>query len=136
MPKRPNFYCDFYCAAWDGLRGHATGRHGTGSSPLPGGVAGRPRWGCSRGVEGLVARSSGSRRAYKGVHHLPPRKPRQVRHQEGKRCGDGTGDLDHRVVWHLRRPPVECYPEPWQAVGAVLARRQTCIGETCLLHRG
>lgn len=72
MPKRPNFYCDFYCAAWDGLRGHATGRHGTGSSPLPGGVAGRSRWGCSQGVEGLVARSSGSRRAYKGVHSSVP----------------------------------------------------------------
>jgi hypothetical protein len=66
MPRRPDFYCDF-CAAWDGLRGYDTGRNGTGSRPLPSRVAGRPRWGCSRGVEGLVARSSGSRRAYTGV---------------------------------------------------------------------
>jgi hypothetical protein len=67
MSPGPDFDCDFYCAVWDGLRGRTTGRHGTGSPPLPSGVAGRPRWGCSRGVEGLVARSSGSRRAYKGV---------------------------------------------------------------------
>jgi hypothetical protein len=26
MPKRPNFYRDFYRAAWDGLRGRTTGR--------------------------------------------------------------------------------------------------------------
>ena len=41
MSPGPDFYCDFYCAAWDGLRGRATGRHGSGSAPLLSGVAGR-----------------------------------------------------------------------------------------------
>ena len=31
MPKRPNFYCDFYCAVWDGLRDPGTGWDETGS---------------------------------------------------------------------------------------------------------
>jgi hypothetical protein len=48
MPRRPDFYRDLYCAAWDGLRGRATGRHGTGSPSLPSGVAGWHRWGRQR----------------------------------------------------------------------------------------
>lgn len=60
MPERPDFYCFFYCAAGDGLRGPGTARH------QPGSLAGlSPRLAGSRNVRarGRAARcprSSGS----------------------------------------------------------------------------
>jgi hypothetical protein len=60
MPGRPDFYCDFYCAAWDGLRWSGTGGH------EPRGRAGRirsaipPVGPASARSAGRSARSSGS----------------------------------------------------------------------------
>jgi hypothetical protein len=60
MPWQPDFYCFFYCAAWDRPRGIGTHHHGTGSQPL---VEAAPR--CSRrrpnrGLGAFGGRSSGS----------------------------------------------------------------------------
>lgn len=61
MPRRPDFYCDFYCAAWDGLREPGTGSDQSGSGA---GLNARPTASRSASAGGRAARcprSSGSR---------------------------------------------------------------------------
>jgi len=61
MPQRPDFYCFFYCAAWDPQRGAVTQRHGTGSRRLAVAVPSGPRRRPDRVVGTRGGRSSGSR---------------------------------------------------------------------------
>lgn len=62
MPKRPDFYCDFYCAPWDGLRETGTPGHRWGSRPSRRGTCGAPLLSLDRGTWSGDPRSSGSRR--------------------------------------------------------------------------
>ena len=60
MPKRPDFYCDFYCAACDGLREPGTPGDSAGSHPSPRDLAGAPRACLDGSGRAAVPRSSGS----------------------------------------------------------------------------
>lgn len=60
MPKRPDFYCDFYCAAWDGLREPGTPRYGRGSRRLRRGSPEASLRDVARGARSVVPRPSGS----------------------------------------------------------------------------
>lgn len=53
MPKRPDFYCDFYCAAWDGLREPGTGSRQPGSRTA---LNARPTVSRSASLRGRAAR--------------------------------------------------------------------------------
>ena len=61
MSQRPDFYCFFYCAAWDRPRRTGTQRHGTGFQPLVETAPSGPRRQRSRGIGTVGGRSSGSR---------------------------------------------------------------------------
>jgi len=70
MSPGPDFYCDFYCGVWDGLREPGTTRHRPGSRPSPSGVSGAPRGHRAGGVWRVVPRSSGSRVVQSGAQRL------------------------------------------------------------------
>jgi hypothetical protein len=59
MPQRPDFYCFFYCAAWDGQRQAVPERYGTALGPAVAGQlcssGGSPRM----GLPGRFGRSLG-----------------------------------------------------------------------------
>ena len=61
MPRQPDFYCFFYCAAWYRPRGTGTRCHWTGSHPLVEAAPSRPRQHPDRAPGRLGGRSSGSR---------------------------------------------------------------------------
>ena len=61
MPERPDFYCDFYCAVWDGLRELGTRQDGSGPRSSRSACSHAPRSCSVRGVLAAVRRSSGSR---------------------------------------------------------------------------
>lgn len=60
MPRQPDFYCSFYCAARDPKRGPGTQRHGTVSQPLVEAAPSAPRQHPDRDPHCLGGRSSGS----------------------------------------------------------------------------
>lgn len=72
MPRQPNFYCFFYCAAWDRPLGAGTQRHETGSQPHAMGS----RRGLSRHSDRAPyhpgGRSSGSRGVWSKVQRQIP----------------------------------------------------------------
>lgn len=72
MSRRPDFYCFFYCAAWDRSRGTRTQRHAMGSGPLPTPspvvLRRRPQSGC----DGVAGRPSGSRGVGSKAQRLIP----------------------------------------------------------------
>lgn len=61
MPERPDFYCDFYCAVWDGLREPGTPGYQWGSRRSRSGRAFAPRSCVARGARAADRRPSGSR---------------------------------------------------------------------------
>ncbi len=61
MPRRPNFYCDFYCALWDRLRRPGTDHHQAGSRHSSEGGRERALQALGGDLRGGIPGSSGSR---------------------------------------------------------------------------
>ena len=67
MPRRRDFYCDFYCAVDDGRCGSGTQRHASGSRGLA-------KTSCARGLTRTFTRIDGRRSASNGLGRQTPRR--------------------------------------------------------------